>query len=114
MNYGWGFSIDVQTFQLTLNLSTTHLVLAPDAAVDLQIHTTYSDGIWTPVQLLDHLVSEQFVLVAITDHDRPDMAVALQQLATAIHLPVLVAVEMTTSWRGQIVDVLCVSECYDQ
>lgn len=79
-----------------MNLSTTHLVLAPDGAVDLQLHTTYSDGIWTPAQLFDHLASEQFAPVAITDHDRPDSAVALQRLAITAHLPVLVTVEMTT------------------
>ena len=88
-------------------MSPTHLVLAPDAALDLQLHTTYSDGSWTPEQLLDHLVSEDFSLVAITDHDRPDTAATLQQLARARHLPVLVGVEMTTSWMGQMVDVLC-------
>jgi predicted metal-dependent phosphoesterase TrpH len=30
-----------------------------------------------PEQLLDYLVREQFGLVAITDHDRADTAVAL-------------------------------------
>jgi predicted metal-dependent phosphoesterase TrpH len=90
-----------------MNLSTTGLNLATDAAIDLQIHTIYSDGSWIPEQLLDHLVREQFGLVAITDHDRVDTAVALQQLAQDKHLPVLVAVEMTTSWRGEMTDLLC-------
>ncbi len=62
-------------------LTTTNLVLAPDAPVDLQLHTTYSDGEWTPEGLVDYLVQEQFSLVAITDHDRVDTAPALQQLA---------------------------------
>lgn len=87
--------------------STTHLILAPDAAIDLQLHTIYSDGTWTPEQLLDYLVSEQFGLVAITDHDRVDTAASLQQLASAKQLPVLVAAEMTTSWNGEMTDVLC-------
>lgn len=90
-----------------MNLSTTGLNLATDAAIDLQLHTIYSDGIWIPEQLLDHLVREQFGLVAITDHDRVDTAVALQQLAQDKHLPTLVAVEMTTSWRGEMTDLLC-------
>jgi hypothetical protein len=38
--------------------STAQLVLAPDAAIDLQVHTHYSDGVWTPEQLMDHLVGE--------------------------------------------------------
>ena len=90
-----------------MNLSTTRLVLASDAAIDLQLHTIYSDGTWTPEQLLDYLVREQFGLVAITDHDRADTVTALQQLALDKHLPVLVAVEMTTLWQGEMTDLLC-------
>jgi hypothetical protein len=82
--------------------STTRLVLASDAAIDLHLHTTYSDGAWTPEQLLDYLVREQFSLAAITDHDRADTVVALQQLALDRHQPVLVAVEMTTRWQDKM------------
>lgn len=84
-----------------------HLVLAPDAAIDLQMHTIFSDGTWTPEQLIDYLLDEQFGLVAITDHDRVDTAAALQQLAAEKQLPLLTAVEMSTSWRGELTDVLC-------
>jgi len=84
----------------------THLVLAPDAAIDLQLHTTYSDGTWTPSQLFDYLVSEQFGLVAITDHDRVDTVASLQLLACRKQLPVLAAVEMSTSWKGEPTDLL--------
>ena len=83
-------------------LSTTSLVLAPDAAIDLHLHTTCSDGIWTPEQLLDYLVGEQFGLAAISDHDRADTVSALQQLALEKHLPLLVAVEMTTLWKDEM------------
>ncbi len=86
---------------------TAHLVLAPDAAIDLQMHTTCSDGVWTPEELVDYLVREQFGLVAVTDHDRPDSVAHIQQLAAQKNLPVLAAVEMTTSWQGNMVDVLC-------
>jgi histidinol phosphatase-like PHP family hydrolase len=61
-----------------LNSFTTHLVLAQDAAIDLQLHTIYSDGTWTPEQLVDYLVSERFGLAAITDHDRVDTVASLQ------------------------------------
>jgi hypothetical protein len=90
-----------------MNLSTTGLNLATGATIDLHLHTIYSDGRWMPEELLDHLVQEQFSLVAITDHDRTDTAIALQQLAQDKHLPVLVAVEMTASWRGEMTDLLC-------
>lgn len=90
-----------------MKLSTTDLVLASDAAIDLQLHTIYSDGTWTPEQLIDYLVREQFSLVAITDHDRVDTVAELQQLALDKHLPVLVAAEMSASWRGGVTDILC-------
>jgi predicted metal-dependent phosphoesterase TrpH len=90
-----------------VNLSTSGLSLPADSAIDLQLHTNYSDGLWTPESLLDYLLREQFGLAAITDHDRADTVVALQQLALDKHLPLLVAVEMTASWRGEMTDLLC-------
>lgn len=90
-----------------MNLSTIGLRLAPDAPIDLQLHTVHSDGRWTPESLFDHLLNEQFALVAITDHDCVDTAVSLQQLALEKQLPVLVAVEMSTSWQGEMTDLLC-------
>lgn len=90
-----------------MNLSTTGLSLAIDSAIDLHLHTTYSDGRWTPEALLDHLLREQFALAAITDHDRIDKIAAIQQLALDKHLPVLVGVEMTTTWKGELTDLLC-------
>jgi predicted metal-dependent phosphoesterase TrpH len=86
---------------------TFPFVLAADTAIDLQLHTIYSDGTWTPEQLIDYLVSEQFGLAAITDHDRVDTAASLQQLATQRQFPLLAAVEMSTTWRGEPTDVLC-------
>jgi predicted metal-dependent phosphoesterase TrpH len=85
-----------------MDASTTDLVLAPDAAVDLHLHTTWSDGTWTPEGLIDHLLREQFALAAITDHDRPDTVTALQPLALDKHLPLLVGVEMTTLWHDEM------------
>lgn len=90
-----------------MRLSTFNLVLASDAAIDLQTHTIYSDGVWTPEKLMDHAVQERFGLIAITDHDRVDTVAAVQTLAADKGLPVLAAVEMTTTWRGEMTDVLC-------
>jgi len=88
-------------------LSTTGLRTAADAALDLHLHTTHSDGRWAPEALLDHLRREQFALAAIADHDRPDTAATIQQQALDRNLPVLVAVEMSSEWKGQLVDLLC-------
>lgn len=90
-----------------MSLSTNGLSLAADSAIDLHLHTTYSDGRWTPEPLLDYLLRQQFGLAAITDHDRADTVVTIQQLALDKDLPVLVAVEMTTTWKGEMTDLIC-------
>ena len=90
-----------------MNLSTNGLCLTPDAAIDLQLHTTFSDGRWTLESLFDYLLKEQYGLVAITDHDCVETAVLIQNLALEKQLPVLVSVEMSTSWHGELTDLLC-------
>lgn len=84
-----------------------NLMLRPDAPVDLQLHTTYSDGKWMPADLIDHLVREGFGLAAITDHDRTDTAALLQQMALEKHFPLIVATEISGLWRDEPVDLLC-------
>jgi hypothetical protein len=86
------------------NLSTTGFCLSPDSVVDLHLHTTFSDGHWTLESLLDHLLREGFSLVAVTDHDRPDIVAAVQHLALGKNLPVLVGVEMSTVWQDELTD----------
>lgn len=88
-------------------LSTTDLTLSPDAAIDLHMHTTFSDGRWPLEQLIDYLLSEGFDLVAITDHDRVDTQATVQEVAIQKGLPVLVGVEMTTEWHDVMGDILC-------
>ncbi len=81
--------------------------LAPDAAIDLQLHSAYSDGVWDAEELLDHVAAEGFALVAVTDHDRPDTTTEVQRLAAERGVLALPATEMTSPWDGAIVDVLC-------
>ncbi|HLG63289.1 MAG TPA: PHP domain-containing protein [Ktedonosporobacter sp.] len=81
--------------------------LSLDTPIDLQLHTTYSDGRWSAEELFDYLVLEGFGLVAVTDHDRVDTVVSIQQLGTQKQVPVLPAVEISAHWHGKMADVLC-------
>lgn len=83
------------------------LTLAPDAPIDLHMHTTYSDGRWPAQQLVDYLVKEGFQLVSVTDHDRVDKVAEIQHMAAAQQLPVLSGVELTTRWREYMAHMLC-------
>jgi predicted metal-dependent phosphoesterase TrpH len=84
-----------------------NVTLAADAAVDLHMHTTYSDGLWPAQKLIDYLVAENYDLVAVTDHDRVDKVHEIQTLAAAQQLPILSGVEMSTEWNGLMGDLLC-------
>jgi 3',5'-nucleoside bisphosphate phosphatase len=84
-----------------------HLHISPDACIDLQMHTTYSDGRWSAEDLFDYLAQESFDLVAVTDHDRVDTVATIQQLGIQRQVSVLPAVEMSAEWHGRMGDVLC-------
>ncbi len=83
------------------------LTLPPDAAVDLQMHSTFSDGRWSAPELLDHVAAQGFGLVAITDHDRMDTVEQVQRLASERGVRVVPAVEMSASLEGDLFDILC-------
>lgn len=89
------------------HLPMNSLTLAPDASIDLHMHTTYSDGKWPAQKLIDHLAGEHFDLVAVTDHDRVDKIAEIQELGAQQGLAVLSGVEMSTEWDGRMGDLLC-------
>jgi predicted metal-dependent phosphoesterase TrpH len=84
-----------------------HIQIYSDTPIDLQLHTTYSDGRWSAEQLFAYLAQEGFGLVAVTDHDRVDTVASIQQLGTQKHVPVLAAVEISAEFHGKMADVLC-------
>jgi predicted metal-dependent phosphoesterase TrpH len=81
--------------------------LSADMPIDLQLHTTYSDGRWSAEQLFDYLAAAGFGLVAVTDHDRVDTVPSILHLGALKHVPVLAAVEISAQFQGQMADVLC-------
>jgi predicted metal-dependent phosphoesterase TrpH len=88
-------------------LPSARFTLAPDAPIDLQMHTTLSDGKWTAPDLLDHVAGERFALIAITDHDRLDSVELIQTLAGERGVRVVPAVEMSSIWEDDLCDILC-------
>lgn len=82
-------------------------VISSDTPIDLHMHTTYSDGRWSAEELLDYVAQEQFGLIAVTDHDRVETVLNIQQLGEQKHIPVLAGVEISAEWHGQMADLLC-------
>lgn len=81
--------------------------ISSETAIDLQMHTTYSDGRWSAEELFEYLSENHFGLVAVTDHDRVDTVTGILQLGVQKRIPVIPAVEISAEFRGQMADVLC-------
>lgn len=92
---------------LPLSASPATLRVAGDAAVDLHLHTTYSDGHWSPSALFTQLTQSGLAIVAVTDHDQVAHIPETQWLGAQHGVAVLPATEVTTAWRGRSAHVLC-------
>lgn len=82
-------------------------LFAPDDAIDLQLHTTNSDGTWTPESLIDYAADAGFALIAVTDHDRLDSVAEVQRYGAKRGLSILAAAELSATWQGELLDLLC-------
>ena len=68
---------------------------------DLHCHSTVSDGVLTPAELMRHAASRRIDVLALTDHDTVDGLALARQTIDADQLPLqLVAgVEISTAWH---------------
>lgn len=80
--------------------------LAPDARVDLHLHTLASDGAWTPAALVDHLASNDFAVAAVCDHDTQRSVAEVMRRAAKRGIAVIPGVEVTSRWGGRQLHVL--------
>ncbi len=75
-------------------------------AIDLHIHSIFSDGTLTPQQIVQVALDKQLTAIAISDHDSTSGVMPAQQAAAETELQVLPAVEMSTTVDGRDVHIL--------
>ncbi len=75
-------------------------------AIDLHIHSIFSDGTLSPQQIVQVALDKQLTAIAITDHDTISGVVPAQQAATDAELQILPAVEISTTVDGRDVHIL--------
>jgi hypothetical protein len=68
---------------------------------DPHCHTTASDGMVTPKELVDAAVSAHLDLIAVTDHDTMAGVKEAQERGGAVGLTVVAGQEVTTKWPAQ-------------
>jgi predicted metal-dependent phosphoesterase TrpH len=74
--------------------------------VDLHLHTTASDGSYTPEQVIDLARRSGLAAVAITDHDTTDAVLAARRAGTGTAVEVCAGVEITAEYRGKELHLL--------
>ncbi len=67
-------------------------------SIDLHCHTHYSDGRFSPGEVIEAAVRKGLRTLAITDHDNIRGSLEAAPLAAAAGLELIPAVEFTTSW----------------
>ncbi|MWP49610.1 MULTISPECIES: PHP domain-containing protein [unclassified Gilliamella] len=76
--------------------------------VDLHSHTTASDGLLTPSDLVKKAVDNQIAILAITDHDTVKGLPEAQKTIANENLPIKLAcgVEISTSWKNNEIHIV--------
>jgi predicted metal-dependent phosphoesterase TrpH len=74
--------------------------------LDLHIHTTASDGAWSPAAVVEGAVKGGLDVMAVTDHDTLAAVRAAQRAAEGEYLQVISGVELSSTFQGQDVHVL--------
>lgn len=68
-------------------------------SADLHLHTYYSDGTWSPRELVEKAIKLKLACIAVTDHDTLDgLTEAAEAAAGSIEL--LEGIEINTVWKN--------------
>ncbi len=74
--------------------------------IDLHCHSTVSDGLLTPTQLVDHAATRGVNVLALTDHDNVDGLDEARRAAKAKGIIFINGVEISVSWRSQTLHIV--------
>src|SRR6266542_1574797 len=73
---------------------------------DLHLHTTHSDGLYTPAQVVELAVRSGLCAVAITDHDTLEGVAPARAAAAATGLAVIAGVEISSEHQSRELHLL--------
>jgi hypothetical protein len=75
-------------------------------ALDLHIHSTFSDGTLTPAEVVELAWRKRLVAIALTDHDTIDGFIPAQQAAAGLPLEVIAGLEISVLHEGTSMHIL--------
>lgn len=81
-------------------------VLVNRGRFDLHLHTTASDGVYSPCEIVKKASEAGLLTVSITDHDTLAGVEEAIQAGYEFGVEVITGVEITTKYKGKAVDIL--------
>ncbi len=69
--------------------------------IDLHIHTTASDSLLTPDQVVETARKSELSAISITDHDTIDGFMAAKEMAEGYEIDLIPGVELSMSYKGE-------------
>ena len=77
-----------------------------EAAIDLHVHSNFSDGTFSPEELVSLALKKGLAAFALTDHDTVDGIPRARQAAAGTPLTVIPGVELSSDYQGRDIHVL--------
>lgn len=74
--------------------------------VDLHVHSTKSDGSFTPCELVDYAIEKGLSAFALTDHDTTEGLDEAMAYAADKNIEVIPGIEFSTEYEGQDIHIL--------
>jgi 3',5'-nucleoside bisphosphate phosphatase len=73
---------------------------------DLHSHSSYSDGFFSPTDLVDRARQLGVTALALTDHDTVDGLAEAKQAADAASIRLIAGIELSISWQNKSIHVV--------
>lgn len=77
--------------------------------IDLHCHSTVSDGLLTPTQLVEHAATRGVSVLALTDHDDVRGLGEARRVAAEENITFINGVEISVSWRSKTLHIVGLS-----
>ena len=74
--------------------------------IDLHCHSTISDGLFTPTQIIEHAVSRNIQVLALTDHDDVAGIEEASMAAREKNITFIAGVEISVTWQNKTLHIL--------
>jgi predicted metal-dependent phosphoesterase TrpH len=75
-------------------------------SIDFHTHSTYSDGVLTPAELVQRAASRGVSQLALTDHDETGGLAEAARTALEVGIVLVPGVEISAAWNGQTLHIV--------